>query len=72
MCLLQNNQPEPFSQLNIFAYRIPIFSKILVESAMIFFVNIFIEIDIEVFTENKALIIWKKKKISYSFIKNWS
>lgn len=56
MCLLQNNQPEPVSKLNIFAYRIPIFSKTLVvESAVIFFVNIFIEIDAEVYTENKAL-----------------
>lgn len=63
MCLLQNNQSEPFSKLNIFAYRIPIFSKTLVvESATVFFVNIFIEIDAEVYTENKALIIWKKRR----------
>lgn len=69
MCLLQNNQPEPFSKLNIFAYRIPIFSKILVvESAMVFFVNIFIEIAVEVFTENKDLIIWNKKTNSNNFI----
>lgn len=61
MYLLQNNQSEPFSKMNIFTYKIPIFPKILVKSVMTFFVNIFIEIDIKIFTENKALITWKKK-----------
>lgn len=62
MYLLQNNQSEPFSEMNIFTYKIPIFPKILVvKSVMTFFVNIFIEIDIKIFTENKALITWQKR-----------
>lgn len=62
MYLLQNNQSEPFSEMNIFTHKIPIFPKILVvKSVMTSFVNIFIEKDIKIFTENKALITWQKR-----------
>lgn len=62
MCLLQNNQSEPFSKMNIFTDKIPIFSKILiVESVMTFFINSFIEVAVKIFTENKALITWKRR-----------
>jgi len=57
MCLLQNNQSEPFSKMNIFTYKIPfLFKTLVVEYVTTFFINIFIEIAVKIFTKNKAII----------------
>lgn len=42
MYLLQNNQSEPFSEMNIFTYKIPIFPKILVVKSVMTFLSTFL------------------------------
>ena len=67
MCLLQNNQSEPFSKMNIFTYKIPfLFKTLVVEYVTTFFINIFIEIAVKIFTKNKAIIAWREDKSTIS------